>query len=169
MNRKYKMTEKLLEYIPVGIHVNQLYRVVLLLVIIPSINSLQFFASFYVARREQIRLSESAGSVIPMENFVEILGNGFVVFPIAALGCLAIAIYTYGYHYGESMSIYLMKRLPDKYELGRRIFTVPMLSAVMIVGWGMMLLLIYYLYYMNFSPEGSVMGNQWSILLNVWF
>ena len=40
------------------------------------------------------------------------------------------ALRHYQYHTRDSMPIYLMRRLPDKWELHRRCLTVPVLSAI---------------------------------------
>lgn len=59
-------------------------------------------------------------------------------------------------HYRESMSIYTMRRLPDRWELHRRCWTVPVLAAVSL--WVMTAALagVYYMIYLGLTPQGCL-------------
>lgn len=77
--------------------------------------------------------------------------------PLAGFGCyfgaMLLAVgYFYLYHRMGSMSVYLMRRLPNRWELHRRCWTVPVLGALaglVLLG---MLLGVYYLIYRFCTP-----------------
>lgn len=77
--------------------------------------------------------------------------------PLAAFGCyfaalLVLAGYYYLYHRMGSMSIYLMKRLPNHWELHRRCWTVPVLAALVGIALAGALIGVYYCVYRFCTP-----------------
>lgn len=90
------------------------------------------------------------GAVMP--SFTELLKDtmdGFSVFLVVMIIMVFLHYMTY---YKDSKSIYLMKRLPDKWELYRRCAVVPLVSVVIGVVTGAAILLIYYGVYLYFTP-----------------
>ena len=61
---------------------------------------------------------------------MEFVPAGFLVLAIAMMG---LAIYHYSWHFRGSRSIYLMKRLPHRWELARRCLAIP-LSGIVLSG-----------------------------------
>ena len=103
-----------------------------------------------------------------MPDFVQILGNRLRFFPsLAMLAFVSAVISHYIYYYGESKSIYLMRRLPNKLELHRRCLLMPLIYALVFLITAIILLLIYYLTYMKLTPEACLSPNQWEKIWRV--
>ncbi|KPU45624.1 hypothetical protein OXPF_08570 [Oxobacter pfennigii] len=106
-----------------------------------------------------------------MPDFIEVLGSSLIGFLILELCMSAVIIYHYAYHYQGSKSIYLMKRLPSRFELHRRCVTLPVLAVTASLCAALMLLLIYFAIYMAFTPKACLTPHQWqkiwSVLLGV--
>ncbi len=162
------MKYKLEDFTPTGMDMKKIYMKIGVIFAVPILFSLQFFYHFQNAKSVQMNWMLISGIEKPMANYVEILDGSFVVFPFAMLGCLAVAVPMYRYYYQGSKSIYVMKRLSNPYEIWRRVFTIPIISALTIGFIGIVILIGYYFYYMQCSPVGSVNPNQWSILIEAW-
>lgn len=89
--------------------------------------------------------------------------RGFAVFAI----CMAIMmIYHYVYHYQGSKSIYLMRRLPSRWEMWRRCLTLPLTFVVLAAAAVIVLLLLYYGVYILVTPDGCLSPGQWQKFWN---
>lgn len=99
-----------------------------------------------------------------MPDFVQILGGSLNGFLILALCMVAVAVYHYSYYYQGSKSIYLMRRLPSRWELPRRCLTLPLLGIITCLCIALLLLLIYYAVYMKFTPQACLAPQQWQKL-----
>ncbi len=106
------------------------------------------------------------GSII-FEDFNVILGSSLIGFLLLALCMLALIVYHYIYHWQGSKSIYLMKRLPNRWELHRRCLTLPVLAALLCLLAAGALLLIYYGFYMVLTPEEVLTPGQWQKIWSV--
>ncbi len=102
-----------------------------------------------------------------MPNFVQVLGGSLDTFLVLALSMAAVAIYHYSYHYQGSKSIYLMRRLPDRWELPRRCLTLPLMGVLACLCVALLLLLIYYAVYMAFTPRACLAPYQWQKIWSV--
>ena len=91
-----------------------------------------------------------------IERFGVLLGNGLVGFAITAVVMLLFSIYHYLYHFQDSKSIYLMLRLPDRWELSRRCLTLPVAAAVLSLAAAVVLLGFYFGIYLLFTPKGCL-------------
>ena len=76
--------------------------------------------------------------------------DGFLIFYLVMAGTV---VYYYLSYYQESKSIYLMRRLPDKWELYRRCITLPLVGIVTGAVIEAGLLLVYYGIYVFFTPK----------------
>lgn len=76
--------------------------------------------------------------------------DGFLMFYIVMLGLL---VYHYLYYYQGSKSIYLMRRLPDRWEMHRRCVALPFAAIVIGVVTEIALLLLYYGIYLACTPQ----------------
>lgn len=103
-----------------------------------------------------------------MEDFYLVLGNALFVFPIAMVCMLALAVMHYAYHYSGSRSIYLMRRLPNRWELHRRCLTLPVLGAVGFTVLGIALLFAFFGIYMLIVPDKYINPGQFSMLVELW-
>ena len=96
-----------------------------------------------------------------MDNFRTILGESLIGFFIIVFCMIALGIYHYFYHYIDSKSIYLMKRLPKKSDLYKRCFTYPILIVVISLAIALILLILYYNIYLLITPEQCLVPGQW--------
>lgn len=100
-----------------------------------------------------------------MPDFYTLLDSVFVGFAVTVAGMLGFAAARYAYHYRGSKAIYLMRRLPDRYDLHRRCLLVPLAGAAVGVVAGFALLVIYYRHYLASTPAEALATDQW---LKIW-
>ena len=103
-----------------------------------------------------------------MPDFVYVLNYGLAGFLILAVCMILLAAYHYAYHYMGSKSIYLMRRLPDRWALFRRCGTLPAIAVVCCLLAAFILLLCYYGFYMWVTPEACLQPGQWQKIWMVW-
>ena len=97
-----------------------------------------------------------------MQPFGQVLGPALAGFAVVALCMPVLAVYHYYYHYHGSKSIYLMRRLPARWELARRCLALPA-AAVGAAALGAALLLgCYYGFYRLAAPEGTLPAAGWA-------
>lgn len=99
-----------------------------------------------------------------MQPFYEILGNTLSIFGIAALCMLPLALWHYYYHYQDSRSIYLMRRLPKRGELWRRCLALPLLGLTACALLAVLHLFLYFAVYQFCTPPQCLQPNQWWML-----
>lgn len=87
-----------------------------------------------------------------MQDFGELVRPFLLGFPVVALWELTFVIRHYRYHYETGRSIYLMRRLPDRWERHRRCWTLPLLCCAAVLLIGLALLLVYYAVYLLVTP-----------------
>ncbi len=130
--------------------------------------------SFFIAYSRQYQLLYTwdgvvkilrAGAVMP--DFMDILDTSLVGFVILAVCMLAMLGYHYAYHYQGSRSIYLMKRLPNRFELWRRCAALPAAAALCSLLTALLLLFIYFGLYMAITPKQCLAPDQWPKIWNV--
>lgn len=105
-----------------------------------SLTSIGFFLNRYIdARASLFRYIQQPNGTLVKElvagriiaPFRELMAG----MPYLGMWCFLLtmvwqALRHYQYHTRDSMPIYLMRRLPDQWELHRRCLTVPVLSAI---------------------------------------
>ncbi len=79
--------------------------------------------------------------------------NGFA---LLALSMLAAVLWHYMSYRVGSMSIYVMRRLPDQRVIHRQCWTLPILGAVLSGLAALLMLGIYYLVYLYATPAGCL-------------
>lgn len=95
-----------------------------------------------------------SGAMMPA--FAELLGgflNGFLIMAVVMLGFI---FYHYNYHHQESKSIYLMRRLPSRWERHRRCLVLPIMAALFCVLCMVVILGLYYLIYRFCTPTACL-------------
>lgn len=102
-----------------------------------------------------------------MPDFVDVLHPLLMGFPLLALCLAAFIPLRYAYHHQGSKSIYLMRRLPDRWERHRRCWTLPLLGIAACLLAAFILLLIYYAIYMAATPEACLTPHQWQKIWRV--
>lgn len=96
-----------------------------------------------------------------MPDFYTLLDFVFAGFAVMAAGMLAFAMARYSYHYRGSKAIFLMRRLPDRFDLHRRCLAVPLLGMTAAVGAAVILLILYYRHYLASTPAEALTPGQW--------
>lgn len=141
---------------PLGIGVGTQVGWYLAGVVAATLHSMWFFVEYVSARNELyvrtsggLKLIESA----VMMSFGALTENIFLTFYIVEVVTLLTVIFFYFYHFDGSNMMYLMKRLPDKSELYRRVLTLPITGAVLLVVWMGILRMIYYAVYILCTPS----------------
>ena len=103
-----------------------------------------------------------------LPDFAELLGSALTGFLLVALAMLALAALHYAGHYSGSRSIYLMRRLPSRWELHRRCLTMPALGLAICVVTMLILFFLFYALYMLATPDAVLVPGQlnqiWSVM-----
>jgi len=85
-------------------------------------------------------------------------------YAIVALLMLPLAGWHYLYHYQDSRSIYLMRRLPDRRELWRRCLTLPLLGLAACGVLSAIHVPAAYAIYIHSTPPQCLQPGQWRML-----
>lgn len=111
----------------------------------------------------------STKTILPgaqMPDFKVLMDYTLTGFLILALSMIPLALYHYRYHTQNSKSIYLMKRLPSKYELAKRCLTMPCVGLAASAITACLLICLFYLLYVTLTPAACMTPEQWK---NFWF
>lgn len=132
--------------------------------------SLRFFLALFQAR-DSLFLQAGAEKILDvnavMPDFILLLRDSLIGFPMTALGAAALLAYHYFYHFQGSKSIYLMRRLPRRLELVRRCAALPLLTAAAALLAAGLLLALYFGIYLLVTPETCLSSGQWDKIWNV--
>ncbi len=105
------------------------------------------------------------GAVMP--DFSYLLGHYWAGLGVLALCMLGLMAYHYLYHRQGSKSIYLMRRLPSRWELHRRCLTLPLLAMALCLLTAFLLLLLFYGIYLFLTPPECLTPHQWQKVWSV--
>lgn len=96
-----------------------------------------------------VRQMEEAGfSPVELAPFREILGGNLFCFILVNLSMAGLLFYHIDLHYRGSRSVYLMRRLPQRWEFLRRSAGLPLAGLLCsLLTWGLLQLLLFWLYY----------------------
>lgn len=159
----------LTRYAPPGIPLRQERTGFLTGLTLATLSSLLFFSRYTQAHSTLYRYHGEEAILIPtavMPDFPDVLDGTLLGFPLLALCMAGLIFYHYAYHIQGSKSLYLMRRLPDRWELHRRCLTLPLLGALFSLLFGGLLLLLYFWFYMAVTPPSCLSPGQWSLLLS---
>lgn len=98
-----------------------------------------------------------------MEPFEVLLGNALIGFLLLAIALLGFAVFNYAYFWQGSKSIYLVKRLPDRMELHKMAWELPIRELLVCGGCAFGVLVLYYVLYMTATPKECLLPNQWPL------
>lgn len=102
-----------------------------------------------------------------MVDFIDLVEYAFLGFFLAIVLALAFGFYHYAFHHQGSKSIYLMRRLPNGFELHRRCWTVPVAAALIITAVMMAMFLLYFGLYFIITPDACLAPHQWQKIWSV--
>lgn len=151
---------------PVGFEVQTEKDVFVAGMILSAIYSLRFFWE-YSDDEWLIYTSGSKEIVRPgstMTSFAELIDGCLMGFGIVAAVMIAFIVWHYVYHTQESRSIYLMRRLPNRWELHRRCLTLPVVGMAICGLAAFGFLMLYYVFYMTATPAECIAPGQWELL-----
>ena len=100
---------------------------------------------------EKEYLNPRSGIFIP--TFPQLIENCFLGFGIVIAFMIFAAILHYRWHYTGSRSIYLMRRLPDRFELARRCLTFPITAIAICLLTAAVLFFLYLALYAFYTPD----------------
>ncbi len=165
------MKERFEREVPFGIDYQTELRLIGYGLLASLIYSLRFAAA-YIQQSASLYTMTGAEKILrdgaEMLDFVYVLNDSLAGFPIIAGCMILLTAYHYAYHYRGSKSIYLMRRLPDRWELFRRCVTLPFAAGVFCLLAAFLLLLCYFAYYMWVTPEVCLKPGQWQKIWSVW-
>lgn len=156
---KWKVNvEKMEKYTPPGIEFVRQLDFCLRCMLVALVWSCSFLLKYLNARGE-LFMRTMTGLVVRegvmMQDFWQLLHvdfdslDGFLLFYMVMLGLM---VYHYLYYYQDSKSIYLMRRLPDRWEMHRRNVVLPLAAIVIGFLTEMVVLLLYYGIYVICTP-----------------
>lgn len=115
------------------------------------------FSSLFRTVRDKKVLREGA----VMTDFADLMDFVLIGFLVIAVIMFVFIIYNYAYHRQGSKSIYLMRRLPSRWELHKRCITLPAVAVLLCAIAAFIMLCIYYWVYMAVTPEKCLTPGQW--------
>lgn len=135
------------------------------------VNVIAFFASFisfiskYLDARKVLYVINDGEKLLVegaiIESFSSLTGFYYVGFTFISLYLIGVIIAHYAYYKQGSMSIYLMKRLPNKFDMHRRAITLPLLGILLTFVLAVAYFLIYFAIYVIATPNGCLHDNLW--------
>ena len=99
------------------------------------------------------------GAVMPPLG--ELIGDAFQWFLVAAAALLAVVLWHYLSYRQGSMSVYLMRRLPDKNLIHRQCWTLPVLGVILYILAVLVLTAVFYLTYRFGVPAQCLPADLW--------
>ncbi len=154
--------------VPPGYDVTPELRGFAALSFIAALYSLGFFFRLYNCRQKlfsYVRIGNELRRMLDpgaeMERFPTVLEDSFDFFLIPAALALLYIVLHYAYHWQGSRSIYLMRRLPNKWLLHRLCLTLPLLGLVVTAAAVLVLTALYYGIYRLATPAGCLPPQHW--------
>lgn len=98
-----------------------------------------------------------------LSSFSSVMRGTMVGFSLLMLVILLLTVYHYLYYYRDSKSIYVMKRLPNRFELHRRSLSLPLVSVgVCLLAVFLLIVIEFGLYYLMAPAGCEISPNQWA-------
>lgn len=138
-----------------------------------ALYGLYVYASHYSAASRQLYgFVGHTKQLIPgavMPDFVTLLPGVFTLVPVLIFVLIVgFGLSHYQFFYlGGSRSIYLMRRLPDKWELPRRCLALPLAEAAIVLLTAALLFLLCFLQYLTQTPPECLTPHQWAKIWSV--
>lgn len=153
MKDKWIWLEK---YAPLGIGVKRQVGAYIGGMVMATLYSMHFLI-VYMQARSELYIRTVTGVVLKEGAVIRDFGalTQYVFLSFYILGSITglTIVFFYFYHYEGSKMLYLMKRLPQKWELCKRCVTLPSAGLVILVVWMGILKMIYYTIYIVCTPS----------------
>ena len=122
------------------------------------IMSFQFFGNYNEAYSE---FCDQMAKQAYIADFAEVLGGSLDWFYLYSVIVLCMVVRYYLYYRKDSKSIYLMKRLPNRFELHKRAWALPLLGMLVTLLAAFVVLVVYFEIYMIVTPRVYIAPEQW--------
>lgn len=154
-------------WLPLGIDAKKEVSGFLIVLACAVVFSFGWFFNFFSELSELYHYDYKTASYVLLEyktmpRFPRLLGISMNGFPALAIAVLLRIVYHYMYHRQGSKSIYLMRRLPNRFELHRRCIVLSAVEAGLTLLVGGLLLGIYFLIYITVTPDQCLNTAQWT-------
>lgn len=156
MNTKNRERSWMEQYVPPGISLAQEIAYWKLAMIGSTLWSMLFLIQYLNSRSALYKTVAGKRVLIEgamMPSFEDLITGKMEVFYLVIIYCIIIAVYHYFYHYQGSKMMYLMRRLPNKWEVHIRCLSLPVCAAVIAVIEALVLKMLYYAVYILFTPS----------------
>lgn len=114
-------------YSPPGRPLSVFWAIVLVLFLSEVIGGMSFLAE--LAENVVLLNGDRYQQLSAVTDFAELMDGRLTALPIAIVAMAAMAVINYSAFYQNSKSIYLMRRLPDRWELARRTVALPAMAC----------------------------------------
>ena len=165
-NKKFDLEK----YAPPGVNIKQQIDFFITGNIISLIASLYFFVVYFSKYQDLYEFDGESRVLIEgkmMPDFPLILDKFLAGFLIMAVCMMFYVIFYYVCYYQDgSKSIYLMKRLPQRYEIHKRAWTLPLIFTALCLAIGFLTAVFYLCFYLTVTPDECLQPNQWQ---KFWF
>ena len=152
---------------PPGVDADKELRQIVLWLSLAAGFSLGTLANYLNARAELFETVAGQRYLIEgavIEDFNRLTGAYFQGFTLLIPAILGLIIFHYTYYRRESMSIYLMKRLPNPTERHRRALTLPLLAIAAVAVLAVLMRMIYFTVYLLATPKTCLPDGVWQQL-----
>lgn len=150
------MKTNLNDFAPMGIDPNMEIKYLLFGLACACLWSIFSFGSHYLEALQALYYSHTQYRVlIPgavMTGFFDLLLGGEFLFSMVCLVMPLLAVYHYRFHRQGAMTVYLMRRLPNRWEYHRRCLAIPALGVVTALALQGLLAILFYLVYRIVTP-----------------
>ena len=99
-----------------------------------------------------------------MTEFRTLVQGRFIGFAVTAAIVLGFIVFRYAYLYRGSKSVYLIRRLPEKAPVLKRILLIPLAELLLCGIAAFLLLLMHYVIYITATPKECLPPDQWKLL-----
>ena len=151
------MKRRLEALVPVGLDPHTELRWFAIGMGVSALYSIKFLFSFFSVRGDLLyqlkHLPLQDTQLLEMPHFWFFLDRAYLGFLLLALCMPAVALFHYLYHYQGSRSIYLMRPLPDRWELLRRCIALPLCGALAALLTGLLITLLWAGIYLLATPR----------------
>lgn len=152
------------DWVPLGIRWQSERSILAACLAVSALISL-VFPSRFAEQYANLYITADASRILRagarMEDFSVLMRGALLGFLVTALLMVFLAAYHYRWHFQGSKSIYLMRRLPSKYELARRCLAVPVLGILLAALTAFLLACLYYAVYIRLTPPQCLTPGQW--------
>lgn len=122
-------------------------------------NGIHFLLKYLRQLSRLYRVTGTRRVLLPgaqMVPFGDVIRGGGTFYPVLLIGAAALALEHYLGHYRGSKSVYLMRRLPDRWEYHRRCLAVPVLTVLAAAAAFGLQTGLHYLCYLLLTPKGCL-------------